>query len=181
MKEVWKDIPDYDGRYQVSNIGRVRSLDKEVINSGRRLFCKGRVLSSSKHNMGYLRVSLPFIIRQKKRKSFFIHRLVLMAFKGMPTKKRYDCNHINGIKADNRIENLEWCSRKENIRHSFRIGLSKQGEDHHRSKLKEKDVVEIKELLRNKKLKQIEIARKFNVSDVAISMIKSKRNWSHIS
>ena len=245
-KEIWKDIPGYEGSYQVSNIGRVRSFDREFIDSiGRRRLLKGRVFFSHKSRTGYIGIRLHSAIRQKKRKSFLTHRLVLMAFKGMPTKKRPHCNHINGIKTDNRIENLEWCSNKENVRHAYRIGLCKRGEGNHlsklkekdvlmaiellkrdvstkeiskrlnisicnissinigatwkhlsndfpiskrtnrgetigTSKLKEKDVVEIKKLLRNKKLKHREIAKMFSVSGTTISEIRSKKNWSHV-
>lgn len=120
MQEIFKDIKGYEGLYQVSNLGRVRSLDKVE-----RLKCrwgfettrpkKGRILTPRKHTNGYLRVGL-------KEKDFFIHRLVAEAFIHK-LKDKPEVNHIDGNKQNNRVDNLEWCNRQENNKHAFRIGL----------------------------------------------------------
>ena len=115
--EIWKDIPGYEGYYQVSNHGNVRSMDREFINSiGRKCFLSG-VPIKPKLNKGYLRVGLK---KHQETKRASIHRLVAAAFIDNP--KGYDVvNHINGIKTDNRVENLEWCTQSENELHSHNV------------------------------------------------------------
>ena len=131
--ESWKDIEGFIGSYMVSNIGRVRSLDRFVIDkSGRRMWFKGRVLKPSLNQDGYYKLALS---SQCNRKMFFVHRLVSFAFIDNPHNKK-EVNHINGIKTDNRVENLEWVTPKENVRHAFDTGLNSVplGKNHPRSK-----------------------------------------------
>lgn len=113
-REIWKDIEGYNGRYQISNQGRVRSFCR----SSRNTTSRPRFLTPYIRN-GYLHIAL-----SNPLKTFKIHRTVLYHFKGKPKKKQQG-NHINGIKADNRIKNLEWVTCQENIRHAFRLGLKK--------------------------------------------------------
>lgn len=120
--EIWKDIPDYEGLYQVSNLGRVRSCENKVtysIRHGERHW-KQRIMKISGDRRRGLRVRL---WKDKKEKSFLVHRLVGMAFLG---KSDLTINHINGNRFDNRLENLEWCSLKENILKGFETGLYPQ-------------------------------------------------------
>lgn len=119
-KEVWKDIPGYEGCYQISSLGRVRSLDRTVVYSnGQKHFYKGIVLKPGKGKTGYLTVRLGNHGREAG-----VHRLVAEVFIPNPDKKK-DVNHINGDKADNRKENLEWVTRQENMEHCKKI-LKKQ-------------------------------------------------------
>lgn len=119
MNEIWKDVPGYEGWYQVSNKGNVRSVDREFINSiGRKCFMKG-VPIKPMLSKGYLRVGLK---RHQEVKRVPIHRLVAIAF--IPNLNSYETvNHINGVKADNRVENLEWCTVRDNVRHAFTNNL----------------------------------------------------------
>lgn len=163
MIEEFRDIPGYEGLYQVSNTGKIYSLKTNK-------FLKQR--TSVK---GYCLISLN--IKSKKRNET-VHRLVMLSFVG-PSKLHV--NHINGIKTDNRLENLEYCTAKENNEHAFRTGLniSQKGEQHGMSKLKNTDIVEIKKLLKTD-LRQVDIARMFNVTRHTVCDIKREKIWKHI-
>ena len=110
--EVWKDIEGYEGLYQVSNTGRVRSLNYKRQN-------KIKTLKLFKTYRGYYRVSL---IKDKKKKDVFIHRLVAKAFLNSIPEKTYVYDK-NGNKVDNSVTNLEWCTQSENIKHAYDTGL----------------------------------------------------------
>jgi len=111
--EIWKEIKGYNGVYFVSNLARVKSIThylKGRIGSGKQ---NGRILKQQKSNKGYLRVSLSL---NKVRFFTGAHRLVALAFIPNP-KNKLQVNHLNGIKTDNRVENLEWATNKENQLH----------------------------------------------------------------
>ena len=111
MSEVWKDIEEYEGLYQVSNYGRIRSFDRWVIGkSNSKRFKKGKILKTVEHN-GYQHI---FLYKNGKGKWFYVHRLVAQAFIPNPDNLT-EVNHINEIKNDNRVVNLEWCDRKYNV------------------------------------------------------------------
>ena len=114
--EVWKDITGYEGLYQVSSLGRVKSLERFKLD-GRR--CAERIMKPSADLGGYLSCEL---CNDGRGKRFLIHRLVAEAFLQNPDNKR-EVNHINGIKSDNSIENLEWSTSSENTIHAYRHGL----------------------------------------------------------
>lgn len=109
--EIWKDIVGYEGLYQVSNLGNVRSLDR-ISPIGRKV--RGRVRRQTLNNRnGYCYVSL---CKNGSAKNYSVHRLVAMAFVENPDGKN-TVNHINEIKTDNRSVNLEWMSLPENLRY----------------------------------------------------------------
>lgn len=119
MEEIWKDVTGYEGYYQVSNLGKVRSVDREFVNSiGRHCMLKGMPITP-RIEKGYYRLGLK---KHQEMKMFNVHRLVALAF--IPNPNNYNTvNHINGNKTDNRVENLEWCSIKQNIAHAFQNNL----------------------------------------------------------
>lgn len=114
--EIWKDIEGYEGYYQISNNGRVKSVRRRIyLGNGYTKFIEGRIRKAELSKHGYIRVLLS--INGKNRK-YFTHRLVANAF----LNKIDGCdfvNHINGIKTDNRVDNLEWCTPAQNIRHAI--------------------------------------------------------------
>lgn len=110
MEEIWKDIEGYEGHYQVSNLGRVKSVAKKVWNGYSYWERKERILATSQHITGYIHVGLS---KSDHRKSYKVHRLVAQAFIPNPQNKPY-IDHINTIRTDNRVENLRWVDREEN-------------------------------------------------------------------
>lgn len=116
-QEIWKDVVGYEGRYMVSSVGRVKSLAGKF---GKRVY-KERLLRAHINSTGYPELELS---RDGVQIAVSPHRLVAFAFIPNPQNKP-EVNHINGIKTDNRVENLEWCTRGENIAHCYRMGLRK--------------------------------------------------------
>ena len=170
--ETWKDIPNYDGIYQVSNLGRFRSYGRFVLFGKINAFRKGKILKLRESKDGYLYTVFSV---DKKRKTIKPHRVVAEVFLDN-TENKPCVNHINGIKTDNRVENLEWCTHYENVMHAVESGLKKgvRGEKSHYSKLKLNDVIDIRE---NKKLTNKELREKYNVSQSQIYRIKNNINW----
>lgn len=105
MKEVWRDIPGYEGYYQASNLGNIKSLPKKYKPLG-------RILKPQQRN-NYLIVSLS---RDGKSKSQSVHRIIMKTFKG---ESNLTVNHIDGNKHNNKLENLEYCTPRDNSRHVF--------------------------------------------------------------
>lgn len=118
MEEVWKDIPGFEGLYQISNLGRVRSLDR-YDRLGR--FHAGQIRSAKDNGCGYLTLPLK---RNGVQTMVLVHRMVAMAF--VPNPNGYNnVNHKDGNKQNNRADNLEWCTQSQNIKHAVDTGLHK--------------------------------------------------------
>lgn len=115
MGEIWKDIEGFEGRYQISNMGRVKTLPSK------RYGLEPRIKKVRLSNWGYYRAQFR-IAMTGQCKNYSIHRLVAQAFIHNPENKP-EVNHINGVKTDNRAENLEWATPQENMAHAWRTGL----------------------------------------------------------
>lgn len=116
---MWKDIKGFEGQYQVSNNGEIRSLDRYVEFKHKSKFLKGAIKRQQTGTNGYKIVKL---CKNSKKYTFSVHRLVAEAFLEKPSYA--ECvNHINGIKTDNRLENLEWCTYSYNNKEAIRLNL----------------------------------------------------------
>ena len=175
MIEIFKNIPGYKGLYQASNLGNIKSLSKWDYTH----YTKEKNLKPLNDKDGY---HLIVLYKNKKPKMFKIHRLVLLTFKG---KSKLPCNHKNGIKSDNRLCNLEYCTYSENICHAFKIGLMKnhkipdtKGEKNTHAKLKEKDIIFIRH--NKNKISIKKLANMFKISYGHTWNIINDKKWRHI-
>lgn len=160
--EVIKPIVGYEEYYGVTSFGRVFNLLTK------------RELKQYQNNCGYYRVCLCL---KYDSKFLLTHQLVLQAFTENVNNLK-EINHIDGCKWNNKIENLEYSTRSENMRHAFDSGIiiSKKGSQRYNHKLFENDVMYIKQS--NEKIK--DLAAKFKVSNTLICLIKKGYNWKHV-
>lgn len=121
IHQIWKPIKGYNGFYQVSNTGLVRSLNRTIkFSDGRKRKLKGKMMSPKYKPDGYTYVTLS---RNGKHSHHYIHRLVAAAF--LPNAGNLpEVNHLSGNKADNSVRNLEWCTHQQNVKHAYDNGLS---------------------------------------------------------
>lgn len=158
-----KTIPGYEG-YQISTDGR------HIL-----LTASGRFIAQQKTRKGYMRVK---IRNADGSKAFMVHRLVCLTY--LPNPDSYSqVNHKNGIKDDNRLENLEWCSGSMNQQHAYDMGLKVQqvGEDHGRAKLTWASVATIRELYKSGEHTFNSLAAQFGVCKSNIEYIVKNRTW----
>lgn len=165
--EIWKPCVE-DDRYAVSNLGRVK---RTALGRGVR---PKRLLNPIKSTNGYLVVSLGV------GRHWAIHRLVCRAFAGDPMPHQTDCNHKDFDRTNNRVENLEWCTRKENLHYSKSADRDNKGERNGRSKLTIEQVRKIRCLFASTDLSNAAIGEMFNVSDGAIRFIRIGKRWSQV-
>jgi hypothetical protein len=165
--EIWKDVLGYEGLYQVSNLGNVKRIaGSKSINS------KEKTLTPIKLKKGYLRVALT---KNNVGKRKLVHVLVLEAFVGKPDFDKAQVNHINGIKTDNTLTNLEWCTQSENQKHMFYV----LGVNHSKRCLDEERVLQIIEKLKQGQSSSI-IADEYKVKPHVITDIARGRSYKRI-
>lgn len=175
--EEWRAVVGYEGIYEVSSLGRVRSLDRSIVDSrGRRRRQPGRVRNLMPDGRGRLSLMLWREGRYSQRK---VHRLVAEAFLG-PGELRAEVNHKDGDPLNNALSNLEWASRSENQLHAYRMGLvtRPRGEKHLKSKLTVEQVREIRSL--RGVMTQRALARRYGVAKTSIQRILDGTNWRHL-
>ncbi|UGO48010.1 HNH endonuclease [Bacillus phage vB_BanS_MrDarsey] len=176
----WKDLKGYEGLYQVSDTGELRSLDRRELctrKDGQQFFRsrKGKTLVLSKDDDGYLVTS---ISKDGNPKGIKIHRLVAEAFIPNPENKE-QVNHIDGNKENNHVDNLEWSTNHENITHAVETKLrNDKGVNNNNAKLSLEDVKYIKENYqpRHKEFGAKALAEKFGVHSITIGKV-AKRDY----
>lgn len=162
LEEIWKDIPSYEGYYQVSSLGRIRSIGRIK-----------KILRFIVEKKGYLAVSLCV---SYQRKIFTVHRIVANVFIPNPLGLS-DVNHKNGNKKDNSLNNLEWLSHKDNVRHAMETGITNYI---HRSKLTEDDVLNIDRLYFVEKWNMQDISKMYGMEVRSIRNILKRKIWKHV-
>ena len=183
MEEIWKDIEGYEGYYQFSNLGRVKSFSRIVTYINRNgikceYLTRDRFLKDG-NSSGYRIVNLTNADGVKK--IHFVHRAVLCSFLGFASNMYV--NHIDGDKSNNILSNLEWVTPLENIRHAKDKGLFKpkeyskaKGERSGKSKLTVQDVI----MIRKSNLSNMELGRRMNLSNSTISNVRLGKTWGHV-
>lgn len=172
MAEEWREVPGWEGFYAVSSLGRVKRL------AGSPKCAKDRVLVPVLVRKGYQTVVLTRPNSKPVRKT--LHFLVALAFLGERPTDKHEVNHLNGVKTDNRVENLKWVTRSENIKHAFDTGLKPTlcGSNSPSAKLSETQVKEIIALYASGK-KICELVKMFPVGAYAIRQIVFGRSHTH--
>lgn len=167
MEEVWRDIKDYEGLYQISSLGRVKSFKGKT----------SKIMIGNTNNRGYYLVGLR---KDGKRKMFLRHRLVAQAFIPNPNNLP-QVNHIDGNKSNNTLKNLEWVNQSENEKHAIKHNLRKPwlNEQNPMSKLKKCQVYFIRRTLR-KEFSSKELADMFKITFGSIDKIGRRENWANI-
>lgn len=169
--EIWAYIKGYEGLYQISNYGRIKSFAIRKYSTG------AMILKPKLAKNGYLMVSLN---KNRKGRYFLIHRIVAQTFIPNPENKS-TVNHKDGNKFNNCVENLEWQTQSENNHHAVNTGLSKSGEDCTFAKLTKEDVKFIREhyMPRDLEYSGAALAKKFNVSTSCINLILHGKTYKN--
>lgn len=178
--EIWKDVVGYEGYYQVSMSGKVKSLVKPYRK-------KEKILKGSPNTTGYILVQL--YGQDKRRKSLLVHRLVMMTFQPNPVMDELEVNHKDLDVTNNKISNLEWVTSKENIEHYWNNPNIDQrlttmcGEGHHLSVMTDDLVIEFRK--RWDEVKGIfgqrsKLAREFGITESTARLITEGKTWKHL-
>ena len=166
MDEQWKDVPGYDGRYQVSDHARVRSLPRKNV-------AHERILKPALVRGGYCIVALS---KRGKIKTKLTHRLLLESFVG-PCPNGMEAMHLDGDSSNNCLDNLMWGTPEENYRDRNLYGKLLRGERNHKAKLCELDVW----LIRNCDITGAQASEFFDIDHSQISRIRARKSWRHVA
>lgn len=176
MKELWKDIKNFEGFYQISNFGRVKSLGGWCGTAKR----KERIRSTSLTFDGYVKIRL---IHQGKDKTMRIHRLVAETFIPNPEGKD-TVNHIDGNKLNNTVTNLEWIDRSEQMLHAYKLGLKKAiiGSRNCNAKLTDEQVREIRKVYipYSRQFGTVALSKKYGVTNRVIGLIVNGKAYKNV-
>jgi hypothetical protein len=174
IKEQWKKINGFEGFYEISSTGKIKSLSRKMWNGIRYWKSKEIILKPHLNNRGYYDISLR---KNGKRKLIHVHRLVAEAFIPNPKNKK-EVNHL-GKKNDNSIEKLEWVTSKENVQHAFRTKrINHCGEKNGNAKLNWKLIRYIRKEYGKNKISFRKLGKRYGVSGWNISQIIKGELWS---
>lgn len=185
MEEVWKPVVGYEGYYEVSNLGRVKTAAIFIRHDGNwseegGYVKKIKIRNQQTNRYGYKTIKLCKLGNCKQAR---VHRLVAEAFIDTDNLNN-QINHIDGDKTNNIVSNLEWVTAAENMRHAWETGLVNKdhtiGSKHHNALLDEQKVVEIRKLYKAGGITQKEIAEMYSVKFGTIKDVLSNRTWNHV-
>lgn len=174
--EKWRHAKGFSDRYYVSNMGRIFTTSAHGKKDNPAIMRPARSFDKRRNNWEYYKTIMD-------GRTIIVHRVVAATWIPNPGNKPF-INHINGDKADNRVENLEWCTTSENILHAYRTGLEKKalGQKHHASKMTDEQVRQFKwEWAHDRKLSRKQYAEKLGVTEATIKDIIRGRSWSWLT
>ena len=172
-EEQWRPVPGYEGLYEVSDMGRVRSLPRQTNGRWKRASVPGKVLAPALTDRGYRFVGL---CREGVVRPGRIHTLVLTAFRGPRTEMQV-CRHLNGDKTDNRLANLVWGTQKENGEDQVRLGLSLRGSAGTNARLNAEQVQAIRKSTGAASI----TARKFGICRQHVLRLRKGESWGWLT
>lgn len=182
--ETWRTVPGYEGHYEVSIDGRVRSLDRQILRAdGKPLTVRGRIMKTAVSGRGYSRLTL---VKDGVQWRAGVHQVVARAWLPAPRRRigarrgEFVVNHKDGNKLNNHATNLEYITADANVRHARAAGvLSAKGAKNNKAKLTEDDVRAIRERYSLGEV-QTSLAAAFKVNQTTISLIVRRKGWEHV-
>lgn len=172
MTENWLPVVGYNGLYEVSDLGRVKSLPRLT----RQGWCGGKILNPLPQGNGYVAVVLS---RDGKRKTKYLHTLVLEAFVGQRPLNHDACHGPDRSRSNCRLDNLRWDTRKNNLKDRVAHGTARRGSSHPHAKLTESDIPKIFEMKQSGSSPNA-IAASFGISRTQVRNVLEGKHWSHI-
>jgi hypothetical protein len=172
MDKLWLPLKKFEGLYIISNYGKVFGLPHKMEKGlrGNNQYTEIREKKTHINQHGYERICLN---KNGKQYEKSIHRLVLETFK--PIEQKMDCNHIDGNKTNNNLQNLEWVTEKENVVKAYKLGLNPSKERHYKCKLSKEKLLEISQM--DKNTNRTHLAKQLGVSTSYISAIINGKHW----
>lgn len=179
--EIWKDVVGLEGLYMVSNLGNMKTLPRQTYhNLTNKIITRKEkpMRNNSTNTNGYLQVLLT---KDGVKIPSRVHRLVADAFIPNPENKRC-VNHKNGIKTDNRVENLEWVTSSENARHAVQTGLKKRGHERKDAAIHSAETVnEIRQVYKSGTISQRKLAAQFGISKSSIQLLLANKTYKEFA
>jgi len=172
----WKDVPGYEGFYKAHKSGKVKSLEKLLPNRSGFRKTKEIIIANTDNGTGYKICSLS---KNTIRKSILLHRIIAITFLENPLNLN-EVNHKDGNKLNNDADNLEWCTRQQNIDHSWKTKLNTCiGEKHHSSILTNKKVIEIREKYASGNYSYSKLGIEYGISLFHVRDVVKRYYWNH--